>query len=56
MVNMGKISGKTLSQIFNFPMSKKIVTLDVVGPELVLWLTGGPPNSNEKVQLWVYLH
>jgi hypothetical protein len=55
MVNMGKISGPTLSQMFTQTMSQKIHTYDVVGPEMVLWLTGGPPNKTEKVQLWVYL-
>ena len=55
-VNMGKISGATLSQFFNLPVDQKIHTLNVVGPEMVLWLMGGPANTEEKVQLWVYLH
>ncbi|MGD0339958.1 MAG: hypothetical protein ABSB78_14350 [Bacteroidota bacterium] len=55
MINMGKISGATLSQMITRPMSQKIQTYDVVGPEMVLFLTGGHPNTTEKVQLWVYL-
>lgn len=54
-VIMGKISGTTLSQFNSQPIDNKIHTFDVVAPEMSLWLTGGPPNSKEKVQLWVYL-
>ncbi len=55
MINMGKISGPTLSQMFTRPKSQNILTFDVVGPEMVLWLTGGPPNQADTVQLWVLL-
>jgi hypothetical protein len=52
---MGKISGPTLSQMFTWSKTSKIHTIDVVGPEMVLWLMGGKPNTTEEVQLWVYL-
>ncbi len=55
MINMGKISGPTLSQMFTRPVGQSIQAFDVVGPEMVLWLTGGPANKTEKVQLWVFL-
>jgi hypothetical protein len=54
MLFIGKISGPTLSQRFTQPVDAKIHTFDVVGPEMTLWLTGGPPNTTERVQLWVY--
>lgn len=55
LVNMGKISGSTLSQFFIRPMSQQTQTFDVVAPQMVLVLTGGPPNTTERVQLWVFL-
>jgi hypothetical protein len=56
-VFMGKISNATLSEIRLIvqPPDQKIHTLEVVGPEMTLFLMGGPPNSQEQVQLWVYL-
>ncbi len=56
MINMGKISNTTLSQMFTRPTSPhRIYTFDVIGPEFVLWLTGGPPNGTDHVRLWVFL-
>ncbi len=55
MVNMGKISGATLSQMFTRAMSQNIQAFDVVGPQMGLWLTGRPPNKTENVQIWVYI-
>ena len=56
MINMGKISNATLSQMFSRPtVPGRIYTFDVIGPEFVLWLRGGPPNTTEQVQLWVFL-
>ena len=52
---IGKISNATLAQRFNVPLDQQIHTFDIVGPELVLWLVGGPPGTSEKVQLWVFL-
>jgi hypothetical protein len=52
---MGKISGATLSQEFNVPIDEAIHTFDVIGPEITLFLKNGNPNSDENVQLWVYL-
>ena len=55
MFGMGKISGPTLSRIITRAINQQINTFDVVGPEMVLVLAGGPPNASENVQLWVYL-
>ena len=54
-VLIGKISGATLADSANQPVDQKIHTFNVTGPQMVLNLNGGPPNSHEKVQLWVYL-
>jgi hypothetical protein len=56
-VFMGKISIATLSEIRLVvqPPDQRIHTLEVVGPEMTLFLMGGPPNTQERVQLWVYL-
>ena len=52
MLNMGKLSGATLSVITSRPVDNAIHTFDVVGPEIALILAGGQPKSREKVQLW----
>ena len=52
---MGKISGATLAQTYTQPVDGNIHTFEVIGPQMVLWLLGGTPNSQEQVQLWVYL-
>ena len=54
-INMGKISNSTLSQFFGGTITQNTRTFDVIGPEMVLWLRGGPPNTADTVQLWVYL-
>ena len=54
-VFIGKISGATLSQEFNQAVDDQIHTFEVVGPQMNLFLKGGKANSEEKVQLWVYL-
>ena len=54
-VFIGKISGTTLSQEFNQPIDNLTHTFEVIGPQMNLFLKGGPPNTQEKVQLWVYL-
>jgi len=55
-VQIGKIAGPTLSQfVFNGPADQKIHTFEVVGPELVLVLSGAPAGSTEHLQVWVYL-
>jgi hypothetical protein len=57
--NMGKISGPTLAQtVGKFPLSidGAIHTFDVVGPEFVLALTGGPPNTAVPLQAWIFIH
>ena len=55
IIHMGKISGSTLAGKFDVPLNHEVHTFEVVGPQMSIWLKGGPPNSNEKVQLWVYL-
>jgi hypothetical protein len=56
-VAMGKISNATQSEhrLIVQPPNSRIHSLEVVGPEMVLWFMGGPPNSQEQVPLWVYL-
>lgn len=54
-INMGKIGGATLSQITTQPITSQIRTFDVVGPEMTLFLNGGPPGSTAAVQVWVFL-
>jgi hypothetical protein len=56
-VSMGKISGATLSEVRLVvqPPNQRTHTLEVVGPEMTLSLIGGPPNTQERVRLWVYL-
>ena len=54
-IAMGKISNTTLAYPFDLPRNQRINTFDVVGPEMSLWLRGGPPNTTETVQLWLYL-
>ena len=55
LLNMGKLSGATLSVLTSRTVDNAIHTFDVVGPEIALTLKGGTPKSKEKVQLWVYL-
>jgi hypothetical protein len=54
-VSIGKIANATLAYSHVRPTNNEIHTFEVEGPELNLWLKGGPPGSNETVQLWVYL-
>lgn len=54
-VTMGKIRNATLAQVFPLPKDLQIHTFDVVGPHLGLWFKGGPPDTTENVQLWLYL-
>lgn len=54
-VVIGKISNSTLAQQFVGTIDKKIHTYDVIGPQLTLRLTNGPPNTADTVQVWVYL-
>ena len=57
--DMGKITGETLSQtVGQFPLgiTAQIHTFDVIGPEFIVSLTGGPPNTDVPIQAWVFLH
>jgi len=59
LCNMGKISGQTLAQnVAHFPLgtAAQIHTFDVVGPEFIVVLTGGPPDTDVPLQAWVFLH
>jgi hypothetical protein len=59
LCNMGKITGQTLAQnVGHFPLgtAAQIHTFDVVGPEFVVVLTGGPPDTEVSLQAWVFLH
>jgi len=54
-LNIGKANGATLLQGISRPIGTTIQTIDVVGPEFSLWLRGGPPNTSERVQIWIYI-
>lgn len=51
----GKISGETLSTWHRLPIEQRTYTFDITGPELGIWLFGGPANATESVDCWVYL-
>jgi hypothetical protein len=57
-VYMGKISGATLAQVVgSFPLgAATIYTFNVVGPEMAVWVRGGPPNTSVEIQAWLFLH
>ena len=57
-VHMGKISGSTLAQVVaSFPLGAATIhTLNVVGPEMSVWVLGGPPNTTVQIQGWLFLH
>jgi hypothetical protein len=58
-VNMGKISGSTLSQeVEHFALGGPtlIHSYDVIGPDLAVWVLGAPPNTDVDIQAWVFLH
>jgi hypothetical protein len=61
MVNMGKITGTTLSEsIDHFTISVTdiihIHTYPVIGPELAVWVLGAPPHTAVDIQAWVFLN
>ena len=57
-VSMGKLSGSTLSQrVGTFALGPATIrTFNVVGPEVAVTLTGGPPNTVVNIQAWLFLH
>ncbi len=57
-VHMGKISGSTLAQVVgSFPLGAAAIhTFNVVGPEMAVWVRGGPPNTAVQLQAWLFLH
>jgi len=54
-VVLGKIDGTTLSTEHRLPIDQQTHTFDITGPELGVSLSGGPANTTESVQCWVYL-
>ena len=59
LCSMGKISGTMLSQsVGRFPLNDDAVihSFDVIGPELIVQLTGAPANADVPVQGWVFLN
>jgi hypothetical protein len=57
--NIGKISNETLAQtVAQFPLGTagQIHTINVIGPEFSVVLTGGPANTDVPIQAWVFLH
>jgi len=59
LCNMGKISGTTLAQtVGQFPLGTAgtIQTFDVIGPEFIVVLTGGPATTDVPIQAWIFLH
>ena len=58
-VHMGKISGSTLSAtVGSFALNSATVIhkFPVVGPEVSVVLTGGPPNTSVGINAWLFLH
>ena len=47
-IYIGKISGPTLSTRHSRPIDQGVHTFNIVGPEMVLALTGGPPETTER--------
>ncbi len=57
--NIGKITGQTLAQTvaqFALGTAGQIHTINVIGPEFSVVLTGGPANTEVPIQAWVFLH
>jgi hypothetical protein len=58
--SMGRITPPSLSQyVEQFPLTSSdppIHTYDVIGPEFMLLLTGGPPNTTVPIQAWIFIH
>ena len=59
-VDMGKIKGSTLAEeVDRFTIAIPdihIHTYSVIGPELVVWVLGAPPNTDVDIQAWVFLN
>jgi hypothetical protein len=59
-VDMGKITGSTLAdEVDRFTIAIPdihIHTYPVIGPELVVWVLGAPPNTDVDIQAWVFLN
>lgn len=51
----GTLDGPTLAEAFIYPNDLKIKTHKVVAPLFGLQLVQGPPNTDEEVQVWVFL-
>ena len=58
-VQMGKISGTTLSaSVGTFALNSATIIhkFAVVGPEVSVILSGGPPNTAVGINAWLFLH
>jgi hypothetical protein len=58
LVEMGVIGGTTVaSVVLQFPLSTTgtIHTVNVVGPEMTIVLTGGVANASLAIQAWTFL-
>jgi hypothetical protein len=55
VVGIGKIANATLSQELVFLRDDNIHCFDIIGPQVVVILRGGTPNTTEDVQFWLYL-
>ena len=56
---IGKISGQTIAQaVASYPLvnEDQIHTVNVIGPEFSITLTGAPPNTAVPIEAWVFLH
>ncbi|SJZ75103.1 hypothetical protein SAMN02745126_02146 [Enhydrobacter aerosaccus] len=54
---MGKIQPNTLSAVYQWAPDRNVHTFDVVGPEIMLFLSSPFDKTTpaEKVELWLYL-
>ena len=58
-VQMGKLSGSTLgASVGTFALNSATIIrkFAVVGPEVSLVFTGGPPNTTVGINAWIFLH
>lgn len=56
---MGKMSGSTLAATvgqFSLGTAGAIHSFEVVGPEFVITLSGGTPNTEVPIQAWIFLN
>ncbi|ADW71207.1 hypothetical protein [Granulicella tundricola] len=57
-VFMGVLSGQTVGgTVLQFPLTTTgiIHSFNVVGPEMSIVITGGPPNTSLAIQAWTFM-